>query len=234
MNAYIDFHTHILPGIDDGSPDTGTSLAMIAKLAEQGVGKIVLTSHYYSDELPMEEYLLRRDAAFEELLPRCPAGIDLIPASATFVTEYIFNNADLRPLCVGARYLLTEWPYTSSFTGRSARQLERLQSDYGLTPIIAHVERYPALIGDRAKLEDLAEAGCLFQINLASLRSRGTRRVLTRLISDGLIHLVGTDCHNLTTRPPEYQPGIEWIEKKCGSRAVERLIEKAEALLQPD
>ena len=82
IDNLVETHCHIIPGIDDGSPDIDTSLAMIEKLQKQGAKKIILTPHYYSDNISLDDFLRRRDKAFNELMRALPSGSPtLIPAA---------------------------------------------------------------------------------------------------------------------------------------------------------
>ena len=104
--------------------------------------------------------------------------------------------------------------------------------DYGAKPILAHIERYQALMEDPYKLEDYIDMGCLTQVNISTFSDahRSVKKKLFKLLDTGHIHLIGSDCHNLSSRPPEYEDGINEIVKKSGQEAVDALIRNANLL----
>ncbi len=222
----IDIHTHILPGMDDGSRDTETSFRMLSLLKAQNVGTVVLTPHFYTDRENMHDFLSRRDTALSALEPIArQLDMQLFSGCEMYFSDYIFNNADLSPVCINSgRYLLTELPFSCRFSDVSVNKIARLIADFGVIPVLAHIERYPPLMKDRKYLEYLIGMGCLAQINLDALQDGFLqRKTLLRYIEDDLVHVVGTDCHNTDSRAPDYFDGIRVIEKKLGAEAVKVL-----------
>lgn len=236
INNLVETHCHILPGIDDGAQDVETSLKMIARLHEQGAEKIILTPHYYSDSISLDDFLRLRDKAFNELLRALPPGSPtLIPGAEVYISDYLFNNSSLDELKVGgSNYILIEHAFSSDFSQRSYDRLLNLYCDYGARPILAHIERYRALMEDVDRLEDYIEMGCLTQVNISSFSDypRGVRKKLLKLLETGHIHFIGSDAHNLSTRPPEYEAGVKEIIKKCGQEAIDALVGNANSLVK--
>lgn len=230
----VETHCHIMPGVDDGAPDIETSLAMIEKLQRQGAKKIILTPHYYSDNISLDDFLRRRDKAFNELLRELPSGSPtLIPTAEVYISRYLFNNPNIDELKIaGSNYILIEHPFSSSFSENTYDRLMNMYCDYGAKPILAHIERYPALMDDPYKLEDYINMGCLTQVNISSFvdSHRSVKKKLIKLLNTGHIHLIGSDCHNLSSRAPEYESGIKEIIKKSGQEAVDVLIKNANIL----
>ncbi|MCI6353855.1 tyrosine-protein phosphatase [Eubacterium coprostanoligenes] len=230
----VETHCHIMPGVDDGAPDIETSLAMIEKLQRQGAKKIILTPHYYSDNISLDDFLRRRDKAFNELLRELPSrSPTLIPAAEVYISRYLFNNPNIDELKIaGSNYILIEHPFSSSFSENTYDRLMNMYCDYGAKPILAHIERYPALMDDPYKLEDYINMGCLTQVNISSFVNshRSVKKKLIKLLNTGHIHLIGSDCHNLSSRAPEYENGIKEIIKKSGQEAVDVLIKNANIL----
>lgn len=232
---FIDFHTHILPNIDDGSPDRTTSAEMLFFLKRQEVGTVVLTPHFYTDRESLSSFLRRREAAWELLVPILEqTQMAAVPACEMHFSDYVFNSADLSALCIRGKFLLTELPYSFSFSETQIRKIGRLISAYNITPVLAHIERYPELLKKRGCLDQLIEMGCRTQINLGALQNGGLRlrKTILALIRNNRVHVVGTDCHNMKFRPPCYGPGMQIIAKKLGENAVCRLAENAESMLR--
>ena len=236
IDNLIEMHCHIIPGIDDGSQDVETSLQMIARLQEQGAKKIVLTPHYYSNEISLTDFLKHRDKAFNQLMAALPPGSpELIPAAEVYISEYLMNNDSLKELCIGnSDYALIEHAFTSPFDEAVYDRLTNLYCDFGIRPVLAHIERYKALIDGKYTLDDYIDMGCLTQVNVSSFAegSRHIRKKLFKLLESGRIHLLGSDCHNMTSRPPEYADGINAIRKKLGDAPVERMIKNANHLVK--
>lgn len=234
INNLVEMHSHILPGIDDGSPDIETSLAMIERLQAQGAKKIVLTPHYYSDTISLDDFLKRRDKSFNDLMRALPPGSPtLIPAAEVFISEFLFNNENIDELRIGnSNYVLIEHPFSSSFSEGSYDRLMNLYCDYGVRPVLAHIERYRALMEDVYKLEDYIDMGCLTQVNISSFSDsqKKVKKKLFNLLDTGHIHLIGSDCHNLDNRPPSYSNGVREIIEKSGQEAINVLMHNANQL----
>ena len=232
---FIDFHTHILPGIDDGSPNRDTSWEMLSCLNEQGVGTVVLTPHFYTDRESLSSFLRRRETAWEALAPVLEqVNMKVVLACEMHFSDYIFNSDDISALCIREKFLLTELPYSFVFSDIQISKIGRLISDYNITPVFAHIERYPELLKKGGCLDQLIEMGCRTQINLGALRNGGLRlrKTILALIQSGRVHVVGTDCHNMNSRPPSYEPGIRIISEKLGEDFVRRLNENAASMLR--
>lgn len=230
----VDVHSHILPGIDDGSPDVETSLKMIEALQSQGARAIVLTPHYYSDSISYEDFVARRDNALHLLEKSLPPGSPkLIPAAEVYITKYLLNNSNLDALKIGnTNYALIEHPFSCDFSQEIYDRLLSLNYDYGIKPILAHIERYPAFMDDGDLLDSYIEMGCIAQVNISSFvdSSRSLRKKLFKYLESGRIHLIGTDCHNLSSRKPDFETGVNAIIKKCGAEAVDVLERNANIL----
>ena len=231
-----EMHCHILPAVDDGSQDLETSLEMIDRLQKQGAKKIVLTPHYYSNEISLDDFLKRRDKSFNQLAAALPAGSpELIPAAEVYISDYLFNNDSLKEICIGnSNYALIEHSFSSPFDDAVYDRLINLYCDFGIRPVLAHIERYRALMEDKYKLDAYIDMGCMTQVNISSFADapRHTKKKLFKLLESGKIHLIGSDSHNLDTRPPEYKDGINAIVKKCGQETVDKLITNANNLVK--
>ncbi len=236
IDNLVEMHCHIIPGIDDGSQDVETSLKMIERLQNQGAKKIVLTPHYYSDTISLDDFLRRRDKAFNTLLKALPSGSPtLYPAAEVYISQYLFNNDNIDDLKIaGSDYVLIEHPFSAPFNEAEIDRLMNLYCDYGVRPVLAHIERYRALMEDKYKLDDLIEIGCLPQVNVSSFADlpRGLRKKLFKHLENGRVMLLGSDAHNLDTRPPEYEAGVNAIIKKCGQEAIDVLMQNANNLVK--
>lgn len=227
----IDMHTHLLPDIDDGSPDEDISKRLVDILVQQGVTDIALTSHFYSDQESLEGFLGRRENSYSLFKTKKIENVNFYLGSEVFISEKLFNAPSLKEVCYeNTNYMLTEFPYSASFEGYSYEMLTHIIKAYNIKPLMAHIERYPALFKDADKIEELIELGCYMQINLSSLSLWKLRKRLLKLIEAGLIHVVGTDTHSFS-KGLDYNAGFNLIEKKLGSKYCQNITDNAEKML---
>ena len=218
LNGLTETHCHILPGIDDGACDVETSLKMIAKLAAQGAKKIVCTPQKHNAAA----------AKLKAALP--PESPEIKLGAEVYISKYLFSNEDLSKIKIeGTDYALIEHPFAEEFSERACNRLIDLICDHGITPILAHIERYKSLIDKPDKLDYLLSLGCVAQVNINSFanESRHIKKRLFKYLESGRITLIGSDCHNMSSRPPEYEPGAKEIIKKCGEHTLNELIQNA-------
>ena len=231
----IEMHCHILPGVDDGSKDTETSVKMLRRLALQGAETVALTPHYYSDSISLADFTARRNAAFANLQAALPPDAPrLLLGAEVYVSRYLMNNADLTPICItGTRCALLEHNFSDNFGTETLDRITALTCDHGIRPILAHIERYKALMDHPGLIDELRDMGCATQVNISAFAnaSFGARRKLLKYLDSGRIDLIGSDCHNLGTRPPDYADGAAVIVKKFGDSALQALIQNAHTLL---
>lgn len=214
----IDLHTHILPKLDDGSTSESMSMEMLDHLRRQQVDAVVLTPHYYSHQLSISDFVEKRRVSVERLLQVGAFEQNKLYIGAeVYLSDYLFNNRDLSPLYInGTRTMLVEFPYNKKIDDRMIDKVDRLISEYGITPVIAHVERYPSLIRSKKALDRLLSYGSVLQVNVSSFTTFGKRRLIS-LVKNGYIGALGTDAHNLTSRPAEYNEGYRVLEKAVPS-----------------
>ncbi len=210
----FDIHTHILPEIDDGAKSVEESVALVQKLSSQGVTHIALTSHYYSDQESLEDFLEDREVAYNKFLQVAPKNVTYTLGAEVYFSQYLLNNKSISELCYkGTNKILLEFPYNVSFTGKSEDNLYKVISTYGVSPILPHIERYDSLINDSQLVEYLIDLGCEMQINLSSLDKFSTKRKIIKLFQKGLISYVATDTHSFT-RGSEYDKYYNLLLKK--------------------
>ncbi len=223
---YYDMHSHILPEMDDGSKSVEMSLEIIDKLRAQNVKNICLTPHYYTNEESMYKFLERREESLEKLKPVLPNDVNICVGAEVYVTEYLFNNDDLSGICYGnSKYILCEFPFSSHFSERTMEYFYKLKGNYGLKPVLTHIERYEHLMADEGLVEELCDEDIIIQTNVGAFKGFSQKRRLLKYIKRGYIDIVGTDCHSLTRgNPDEYTPTMELIKNKCGQEYVDHII----------
>ena len=219
----IDFHSHVLPGVDDGSQSLEQTDAMLKRSYDQGVRYMVATPHFYADEMIPETFLANRQYAYESICDRNKNTPQLILGAEVAYFNNISCSEAVQQLQIGqTRLLLVEMPF-SSWSERVVEDVCRLQDRQGLTPVLAHVERYR----DRSQVplyrDRLLAQGVLFQSNAEGLLKRNTRSWLLKQLKAGCIHFLGTDCHNLTSRAPNLAEAAALICKKAGQDILDEI-----------
>lgn len=227
----IDWHSHILPGMDDGSRDVDESLSMIGSLGSQGVDCVVATPHFYADDESVEEFLKRRQISFDELSANLPADAPNVVCGAE--VRYfpgISHMEGLERLTIGNSRLLLLEMSMSRWTEYTVRELIELAARGNITVILAHIERY-IFMQSSDVWDRLLDSGFLMQVNASFFSRFGTKRKALRLLDSGRIHLVGSDCHNMTDRSPRIGTAYDLITKKLGKSFVSEINEYGNSLL---
>lgn len=226
MGMIVDFHSHILPGIDDGSRSVEQSIAMLQKEAEQGIHRVIATPHFYAHSDDPKSFLQRREEAEEKLRTQMQQHAGL-PELGIGAEVYYFNGISdsdvLLELTIDKkRYILIEMPM-SPWTERMYRDLEGIWIRQGLMPVIAHIDRYITpfrTFGIPERLEDLP---VLVQANAGFFLHRSTRSMARRMLKKGRIHLLGSDCHDLKDRAPNLGEAVDVIRKQSGEESLDRI-----------
>jgi len=227
----IDWHSHVLPGMDDGSKDVAESLTLVKTLKEQDVDTIIATPHFYANDESAEMFLKRRSDSFQRLYEQLPDGSPEIRLGAE-VRYYpgISRMSDLKQLKIeGSNLLLLEMPI-SKWTEYTVRELIELSSLHDIKIILAHIERYLTLQSTEVQRR-LYESGILMQVNASFFIKVTTKRKAIDYVSSGKIHFLGSDCHNMTTRPPELDKAFAYIRKKLGNDFISQMDEYGYAML---
>ena len=202
----IDFHTHILPGVDDGSKNLGESLQLLQMEQQQGIDIVVLTPHYYSSQNSPEVFFRRRYQSWRLLRGAWKPGMPrlLLGAEVEFF-EGITALANLQDFCIQrTSLLLLEMPFCS-WSERIIRIVEELNGTGGIQIVLAHVERYLSFQGNAQALKRLRQGGILMQVNASFFEGWLSRRKALSMLDKGMVQFLGSDCHNLSSRKPNWE-----------------------------
>ena len=230
----IDFHSHIIPGIDDGAPDVETSILMLSMLASQGIDKVIATPHYHGTKESIASFVSRRDSALSHLLE----GIEkkelslpkIIPAAEVRIYPQMHAQEHLEKLCVAnSKKILVEMPYTA-WSDWMFDEVYALKAK-GYAPIMAHIERYVDLVGEKEIGNTLLSLDVLVQSNADFLLSRKEKKFVKHLIKSGSLTLLGSDCHNTTSRKPNLSKAFSYISKKYGDEYLMYLMKNAQTII---
>ena len=214
----VDIHHHLLPGLDDGSPDDQTSLAMARLAVADGITHIVCTphanSHYAYDRDANRSHLSALQQRLDEQAIPLTLGLgcdfhisyDNVRAALTDLTRFTINASN---------YLLVELPDFG--IPPNMRETFLQMREAGLRLILTHPERNPTLVADPQRMIPWLRDGLLLQVTADSLTGQmgsEAQRTAHRLLANRWVHFIATDAHNLTSRPPRMKQAWEIIERR--------------------
>lgn len=196
----VDMHSHLLPGIDDGSPDIETSLKLIRGMMELGFTKFITTPHIMWDMYRNDrDIILAKLDLVREAVQKEGLVIEINAAAEYFLDDHVAglvkNNEPL--LTVSGNLVLTE--FSMAYPSHSLKDVLFDMQMQGYQPIIAHPERYIYLEQNKEFYEELKDIGCLFQLNILSLAGyygKTVQELAQYLLKKGQYDLVGTDLHS--------------------------------------
>ena len=231
---YIDFHTHILSGIDDGAKDIKMSQEMLAVAKQSGAKTVILTPHVDASS-DFDEFLSVRNEkyrALQKIVKRNPEKFPQLLCGAEVLLDTSLSECEnARSLCIeGTELLLLELPYTN-WNNWYSHEVHNIIKNHGVIPVFAHIERYLDSPRDIQKLEPLISTGAKFQVNASSFLSFSKRRIIRELAADGLVSAIGSDAHNLTYRSPDITKSLRAFDKKFGPDFIDYMYEKTSKLL---
>ena len=212
-----DHHCHILPNIDDGSDSVDTSLQMIKMMKEQGVDRIVSTSHFYAHrEKSVDSFIEKRQRAYEELVKADPSNSGIILGAEVAVEHGISKLEGIDKLCItGTKYILLEFQY-AKFSHWMLEEVNDIACEYGLTPILAHIHRYLEYYS-KSELEEVLRTDAVLQFNNEAFESFKEKHFVKSLIKDGYPYIFGSDSHNLSSRKPNW----DVLQKKAKADIID-------------
>lgn len=235
MDAVIDFHSHILPEIDDGSASVQESVELLRMEAEQGISHVLLTPHFYAMEDTPEAFLRRRAEAEAVLraemekhdgLPRVSVGAEVSFFRGMSESEFLPQLTISGGKCILIEMPPPPWPE------HVYRELEQVWQLRGIVPVIAHIDRYIGPFRTYRIPRRLARLPVLVQANGTFFLNRATAGLAMRMLKADRIHLLGSDCHNLTDRRPNLDDAMARIRKKLGADAILRICEYQNQVLE--
>lgn len=231
----IDIHVHILPGVDDGPATMAESLALARELVQGGVRAAIATPHY-NDEFPHLRAAEVQQRVSEVQMELALAGIalQLFAGHEVLIKPGLVEDVRMGRVATlaGSRFLLLEL-WNSNWLPETERVIFELQMQ-GITPILAHPERYRAIQKDSGRLANLVQRGVLAQLTVGSLvgaQGRETRACARTLLKRGLIQYLASDAHGPQVRLPHLQQGLQAARELVGDERVQEMTEQLPAYL---
>lgn len=233
-----DLHTHILPGMDDGAKTVEESLQMLRMEQSQGVDTVVLTPHFYRNQENPKRFLKRRKDAVLDLgrhvmdmsqeerdrLPRIILGAEV----AFWPTMAEWD--ELPELCIGeTKNMLLELPFTP-WNDKMIAHLHEFYGRTGITPVIAHLERY-LKIQRPEYIDEVLRLGFPVQVSADVLLRPLARGRALKMLRQGQAQIVASDCHNCETRVPNLAAAMKVVQEKLHAAQTEKILQAAEGFI---
>lgn len=214
-------HSHLLPAIDDGVKSVDESLAILRAFADLGYQKVVTTPHVMSDVYRNTPPIIREKlAGLKRSVEAAQVPVEVEAAAEYYLDENLLAelaSGKERLLTIGENFLLFETNFLSE--PFQLKEFIFQATSKGYKPVLAHPERYLYLQNDFNKVQDLLDRGVLFQVNLISLTgyySPAAQKCARRMIDQGWVHFLGSDCHHIQQ--------IELCTKAMGTKHFEKAV----------
>ena len=197
-NGFVDIHSHILPGIDDGAKNIEESLSLISKMKEIGFSKIIGTPHTYPGLYNNTSDSIKK--SYEKLKKNISEDINIDYASEYMLDNSIVEKAEKKELlCLNDKFILTEISFLSAPVNFYEIIFNLTINGYKV--ILAHPERYLYYLDNIKKLEEIKRRGVFFQANLLSFTGYygvDVTKFLNKLLKLKMIDFIGSDFHNIS------------------------------------
>ena len=218
-----DYHSHVLPSMDDGAYTVRESLRMLDMWAAQDVARVAATPHFHLHREPAKTFLARRDDSISRL-PAAGTHPALLIGAEVYISEGLCEISELTQLTLaGSKYIMLELPYFR-FSQRVLEEAQNIMHDYGLIPIFAHIERYIQWYTNADIMDVLAIPGVVWQVNHESLFYDDTLDFTLDLIQGGHPVIFGSDAHNTRQRPPNAAEAYPLLRKLLTRAQYDRLL----------
>lgn len=239
MSIILDIHCHILPRVDDGPHSLSESLAMIRKMAREGITHVVATPHCNRGLPLFRDDILPHVARLNEAIEMQRLPVKILPGSEISLYDTaryreLYADGVLCHLGDNRAFSLLEFPWRREEAPQNAVELVAWLREQGTTPIVAHPERTPLLREDHNFIQSLVEAGAWLQITVDSLL--GVNSGVARVVAEGLLRqysdiVLATDSHNLN-RCSGIAAGCNAVRERFGDARADDLLKRSRSILQ--
>ena len=252
MENYVDIHSHILPGLDDGAKSAAESLEMLKMGYRQGIKTIIATPHYgkYSTQYDIETVKKVADLMQRDIKQDCPDLKILLGNEIYYSYDVVMDlKAGKAMTLAGSDYVLVEFDFNSDYAKIIAAIRELKLAGY--KPIIAHAERYLCIFGDTEKAKEIHSEGALIQVNAGMLLNPPSKtdnwsimvskthhnlidifeEAAWKLLKADQVDFIASDTHDSTYRRPVIGDAFEVIETELGNDIVDTLINNAKNII---
>jgi len=228
----IDFHSHMLPGIDDGAQDVNTSLQMLTLCQDSGVSTVLMTPHCHPrSQAHVDNFTEKRDDAFRVLT----ASIEkekktfpnIVPAAEIRIYDGFHKYKGIEKLCIkDTNYILLEMPYEvwKDYAFEEIYQITRL----GFRPLMAHLDRF---LDQEHLFHEIFALDVAVQMNTSAFLGKATRRKMLKFFETGHLQVIGSDTHDLFERKPNVAEAYNIIANKFGKEYAGYIDYAGQAIL---
>ncbi|KRL37854.1 tyrosine-protein phosphatase [Liquorilactobacillus uvarum] len=230
----VDLHCHLLPGIDDGSPDLEHSLSLANDAIEEGITHILATPHHLDgDYVNHRTDVIKAVAEFQAELDVRKMPLTIFPGQEVHINgDLIERYNDLLGIDEAKKYMLIEFPHGSvpAYAKRLFFELRKI----GTTPIIVHPERNHEIQNDLNILYEFVSEGALAQLTATSYIGgfgSNVEKISDQLVEHGLVQLFASDAHALKGRKFALHEAFEKLKVTIGQEKVDEFEQNAENLL---
>lgn len=234
FDKIVDLHCHMLPGIDDGSPNLETSLELAKKAVLDGVTHILLTPHHLDNRYVNHKFdVIKKTESFQQALDKCKIPLQVFPGQEVHINGDLPERyPDLLGTDIDTRYMLLELPHSNVpvYTEKIIFELQKL----GITPIIVHPERNKEIQSNLNILYNFIQKGALAQITATSYVGgfgENVADISQKLVENRLVQVVASDTHALKGRDFVLREALESIGDDFGPKVAMKFEKNAEDIL---
>lgn len=231
MMTVTDIHCHLLPKVDDGACDSSMTRAMLKKAYNEGVRDIIVTPHFRRGMFETPADIIRK--RFQKVRVYA-ANLGEEGIRLHFGCEYYREigmaeklKRGFRPTLAGGKYVLVEFSGMDSYARIRSELYELVTAGY--IPIVAHAERYDAFLRSLDNISNAIALGAQIQVNADSILGKNggrAKKMCKMLMEREEIHFVGSDAHDISSRPSRIGKCAHYVEKKWGRDAAVRIFQE--------
>ncbi|MBD3386545.1 hypothetical protein GF407_16700 [candidate division KSB1 bacterium] len=215
----IDIHSHVLPFIDDGAEDWDMAMQMMRQAEKDGIDSVVCTPHILSEkDFKNEAKIYDIFAGLRQKVTKKGISVNLELGSEIYVQPYIDFKQKIATLAQNGRYFLIEFPLNLTQDFLFRQFFDTLTEN--VVPVIAHPERYAYIQSKPERAYELVKKGALLQLNAGSLIGvfgQHIKELSFRLVDANLVHVIGSDAHDLKTRPLKLSYAYQFVANRWGT-----------------
>lgn len=226
--GFIDIHTHILPGVDDGSGSMAETIRMLHIAQEQQISTIIATPHYAigATNTPVEQLTQLKEQVQVEA-HKISKDLNILLGNELYYSDSILEALKSKEALTlaGSKYVLIEFNTRETYNNMYKGLDGMIRA--GFLPVIAHIERFRCLLNKEYLISDLIGLGCYIQMNSNSLIGNLFNKEANynrKLLNLGLVHFIGSDCHDDKIRIPSMKNTVNTLQKKCEEGLLENIL----------
>ncbi|MBZ4026312.1 tyrosine-protein phosphatase [Lactobacillus johnsonii] len=235
----VDIHSHVLPGVDDGSPDLESSLGLAEAAVADGITHALMTPHTLNGKyLNHKKDIIKDTAKFQEELNKHNIPLTVFPSQEVRLNGNLpqaLDDDDILFCDEDGRYMLLEFP--SEDVPTYAKDMTFKLLGRGITPIIVHPERNSGILAHPEKLQEFIEQGCLTQITASSyvgVFGKEIEKLADRFVEAGQVATFASDAHTLPKRESRMHDAYEKLEKTQGLDVANSFKQNARNIINSD